>query len=105
MKTSLLLASCEGNTWAFQVESDDEVRQIVSDEMFGDSPDNEEVEEVVSILLREGTCGFEGGSFQLMPGGVRAATPELSGLFEIADAHDSGDTDWKAVRQEINRLR
>jgi hypothetical protein len=71
VKTSLLLASCEGDTWAYQVESNEEVREIVSDEMFGDSPDKEEVDEVMSILLRDSECRFEDGSFKLIPGGVR----------------------------------
>ena len=74
MKTSLLLSSCEGNTWAFQVEDDDQVRKIVSDEMFGDSPEKEEVDEVVSILLRESECRFEDGSFRLIPGGIYATS-------------------------------
>lgn len=36
---------------------------------------------------------------------TRQGPEELSSLFQLADAHDAGDTDWKAVRQEINRLR
>lgn len=33
------------------------------------------------------------------------STPNLSRLFELRDAKNNGDTDWKAVRQEIDRLQ